>query len=106
MNRRMSPANGKSSTSFHPCDKYLKSSAAEPNTAAHEMSWATGVRLNFRMRPVEALRTRAAAHQGSQRPRLRLCADGRGSHHRHRARLGEFVSAASDQSLSNSNEVS
>jgi hypothetical protein len=30
---------------------YWNKRAADPNAAAQEISWATGVRLNFRMRP-------------------------------------------------------
>src|SRR5713101_3869201 len=50
--RRISPARGRMSLSSTPCDRYWNTNAADANTAAHEMSWATGVRLNFRIRPL------------------------------------------------------
>src|SRR5436309_13995490 len=47
----MSPAKGKNSISSTPCDRYWKSSAADAKTAAQEINCATGVRLNFKIRP-------------------------------------------------------
>src|SRR5712692_11209776 len=50
--RRINPPRGRMSLLSTPCDRYWNTNAADANTAAHEMSWATGVRLNFRIRPL------------------------------------------------------
>ena len=57
------------------------------------------------IRAVEQLRARAAAPQGSPRPRFLRRPDARGGHHRHRATRGAQLQAAARQPLPDPDEV-